>query len=186
MTAVTDQSSQAASTLAGVSVIDVDTHLTEPADLWTSRAPRAYRDRVPHVEVRSRTSRINGADLGEGSVWVVDDVVLGQAGAGSVVNSSNVKVPGGAFMRWPITEASPAASHVEPRLAIMDELGIWGQIVYPNVVGFGGQRFTEIADVEVRNLCATIWNDAMAEMCEQSGGRLHGMGLVPWWDPRRW
>ena len=32
-----------------LSVIDVDTHLTEPHDLWTSRAPAAYRDRVPQV-----------------------------------------------------------------------------------------------------------------------------------------
>ena len=30
-------------------VIDVDSHLTEPADLWTSRAPAKYADRVPHV-----------------------------------------------------------------------------------------------------------------------------------------
>jgi len=30
---------------AGVKVIDVDTHLTEPHDLWTSRAPRGFEDR---------------------------------------------------------------------------------------------------------------------------------------------
>ena len=32
---------------ADLRVIDVDTHRTEPRDLWTSRAPRAYADRVP-------------------------------------------------------------------------------------------------------------------------------------------
>ena len=30
-------------------VIDADTHLTEPHDLWASRAPHAYRDRVPQL-----------------------------------------------------------------------------------------------------------------------------------------
>ena len=30
-------------------VVDTDTHLTEPRDLWTSRAPAKYADRVPRV-----------------------------------------------------------------------------------------------------------------------------------------
>src|SRR5688572_16115055 len=32
-------------------VIDADTHLTEPHDLWTSRAPASIRDRVPQVKM---------------------------------------------------------------------------------------------------------------------------------------
>jgi len=34
-----------------VRIIDADTHLTEPPDLWTARAPAKYADRVPRVEV---------------------------------------------------------------------------------------------------------------------------------------
>ena len=30
-------------------IIDADTHLTEPHDLWTVRAPKGYEDRVPQV-----------------------------------------------------------------------------------------------------------------------------------------
>ena len=30
-------------------VIDVDTHLTEPPDLWTARVPAAMRDQVPRI-----------------------------------------------------------------------------------------------------------------------------------------
>ncbi len=30
-------------------VIDVDTHVTEPADVWTSRVSAKWGDRVPHV-----------------------------------------------------------------------------------------------------------------------------------------
>ena len=36
---------------ADLLIIDADTHLTEPRDLWTSRAPAKYADRVPRVEV---------------------------------------------------------------------------------------------------------------------------------------
>src|SRR5262252_6633289 len=34
-------------------VIDVDTHVTEPADLWTSRVAKKWRERVPHLETFS-------------------------------------------------------------------------------------------------------------------------------------
>jgi uncharacterized protein len=33
----------------GVHVADPDTHLTEPHDLWTSRAPEGWLERVPQV-----------------------------------------------------------------------------------------------------------------------------------------
>lgn len=175
--------------LQGIKVIDVDTHLTEPHDLWTSRAPAAYKDRVPRIESRRGeayaralgfTSSRDDVDM---DVWVVDkDVLLGQGAAASVINKDNVKVKGTGFAHWPLTEASAAASLIEPRIDLMDEVGIWGQIVYPNVVGFGGQNFLQIEDVSLRNLCATIYNDAMAEMYEESGGRLFGMAMLPWWD----
>ena len=36
---------------APIKIIDADTHLTEPHDMWTSRAPAKYRDRVPQVKM---------------------------------------------------------------------------------------------------------------------------------------
>jgi len=51
-------------------VIDTDTHVIEPYDLWTSRLPARWRDRAPHVEWDSSrqedawyfgTERIGGA-----------------------------------------------------------------------------------------------------------------------------
>jgi predicted TIM-barrel fold metal-dependent hydrolase len=168
--------------IQGIKIVDVDTHLTEPQDLWTSRAPAKYKDRVPKV-VRATENNIAESGLRATDFrWVVDGIELGQAGGGSVVNKENVKVKGQSFTHWPLTEVSPAASFVEPRLDLMDEVGIWGQIVYPNVVGFGGQAFSKIQDLELRNLCCTIWNDAMIEMHEQSGGRIMGMATLPWWD----
>lgn len=178
------------SAIDGIPVLDVDTHLTEPRDLWTSRVTGKYKDLVPRVEFIEQDHefisdmfRRNVGDLTP--VWVVEeDIILGFAGGGSVVNKDNVKVKGAGFIRWPFTEVSPGASSIEPRLAIMDELGIWGQIVYPNAVGFGGQGFAKITDPELRLLCLTVWNDAMVEMQQESGGRLNGVGMVPWWDPK--
>jgi predicted TIM-barrel fold metal-dependent hydrolase len=174
--------------LAGIKVIDADTHLTEPADLWTSRAPAKYRDRVPRiVSLPGQFDPGTGEPIeGLSTAWVIDDdVVLGQAGAGCQINRDNQKVRGSIFTKWPLSEASPAASFVGPRLELMDDMGIWAQIVYPNVVGFGGHKFGNVQDGELRNLCATIYNDAMIELAVDSEGRLNGMAVLPWWDVKK-
>ena len=178
--------------MRGIKVIDVDTHLTEPADLWTSRAPRALQKRVPHVvlakdltdEMRKQVAELGTTGpVDAAPMWVVDEnQILGPAGAGSVINRNDEKVKGSVFLQWPLDESSLAASFVGPRVAMMDQLGVRAQIVFPNVVGFGGQNFFRISDLDLRMSIVQIWNDAMADMQRESGGRMLGMGLLPWWD----
>jgi predicted TIM-barrel fold metal-dependent hydrolase len=178
--------------MRGIKIIDVDTHLTEPADLWTSRAPKNLVDRVPRVvmsrdlsdDMREQVSRLGTTGpTTNAPMWIVDGYqVLGPAGAGSVINRNNEKVKGATFLEWPLDESSLAASYVAPRLAMMDQLGMAGQVVFPNVVGFGGQNFFRISDHDLRIAIVRIWNDAMADIQRESGGRLMGMGLLPWWD----
>jgi uncharacterized protein len=156
---------------ADLRVIDADTHLTEPHDLWTARAPRTFADRVPRVEM------VDGYEA-----WTVDGVFLSRASASSVVRRDGERCRGSDFIRWVFDDAHPAAYDVPTRLDVMDELGIWAQVVYPNIAGFGGQRFADVSDEALRLLCVTIYNDAMVEMQEASGGRLFPMGLLPWWD----
>jgi uncharacterized protein len=157
--------------MAGIKVVDADTHLTEPHDLWTARAPRAMVDRVPQVR------DVNGV-----ASWTFGDAVLGRASAGGVVKRDGSKSRGSEFIGWSFEDAHLGASSVAPRLEVMDALGIWAQIVYPNVVGFGGQRLAQVRDPEIANLSVRIWNDAMAEIQTDSGQRLFPMALLPWWD----
>jgi predicted TIM-barrel fold metal-dependent hydrolase len=158
--------------LAGLKIIDTDTHLSEPADLWTSRAPAHARDRVPRqVEVRGRRR------------WIVgDDIDLGGAGASSVVAPDGSKMYGVGWLAMTVDDVHEASSQVDARVAMMDRVGVHAQIVYPNVAGFGNQAFLKIDDAPLRLLCARIYNDAAAEMQEASGDRLFPMALVPWWD----
>jgi len=37
--------------LAGIKIVDCDTHITEAPDLFTSRAPARYKDKVPYVKL---------------------------------------------------------------------------------------------------------------------------------------
>ncbi len=154
-----------------VLVIDTDTHLTEPRDLWTSRAPAKYADRVPRVEV------VDGRDT-----WVFDGKVMGMAGSASAVDLAGTKKFGMSFMSDGFDEIHRGAWDVTARVELMDQLGIWAQIVYPNTFGFGGQKFIEIADADLRLAAVQIFNDASADMQETSGNRMFGMAITPWWD----
>src|SRR4051812_25781539 len=66
-----------------VKIIDVDTHYSEPADLWTARVPAKFHDLVPH-QVGSEE---------KGFAWLVngDEVLSARAGAGSVINKDGTK-----------------------------------------------------------------------------------------------
>ena len=152
-------------------VVDTDTHLTEPRDLWTARAPAKYADRVPRVE-----------DVDGRPTWVFDGLVMGPAGGSSAVARDGGKLLGMSFIGNSYDEVHQGAHDLDARLQVMDELGIWAQIVYPNTVGFGGQRFLEQQDETLRLLAVELYNDASAEMQERSGNRMFGMAIMPWWD----
>src|SRR5262245_104600 len=153
----------------GLSVVDCDSHWTEPPDLWTSRAPARLRDRMPRVVER------DGVQL-----WHVGDVMLGPIGL-SVVKRSGDKAYGKLFLPH-IDQLHAAAYDPVARLELLDELGIGTQIVYPNVAGFASARFLEITDRAVRDACVSIYNDAAAELQAASGGRLRPQAILPFWD----
>ena len=158
---------------AALKVIDADTHFTEPHDLWVRRAPASIRDRVPQVK------QLNGQRC-----WVIDGDK--SIGTGAHPNSAVLKEGGKVrdldrFLKLQFEDVHAGSSAVKDRLALMDEAGIFAQIVYPNILGFGGQASARV-DPELRLACVKIYNDAMAELQEESSERLFPMALLPWWD----
>ncbi len=154
-------------------IIDADTHLSEPHDLWIKHAPATLRDRVPQIkEYQGRIS------------WVIDgDKPIGFGGSlCSAVRKDRTKaLDVEDFGRLTFDDIHPGSYDLKPRLAEMDRCGIYAQIVYPNVRGFGGQACAKV-DPELRLVSVQIYNDAMAEMQENSGLRCFPMALLPWWD----
>ncbi len=154
----------------GISVIDCDSHYTEPPDLWTSRAPASLRDRVP------RLRQVDGRDL-----WYVDDdVLLGPVGF-CVVSKNGKKVLGRLHLDR-LDELAEAAHDPAARVQMLDKLGIGAQILYPNVAGFASSRFLAIEDAKLRTACVRIYNDAVAELQAASQGRLFPQAILPFWD----
>ena len=158
---------------SAIKIIDADTHLTEPHDMWIKRAPAKFRDRVPQVKL------LDGIRS-----WVIDGDK--SIGTGAHPNSSILKEGGKVrdlkqFLGLQFEDVHAGSSNVKERLKVMDEAGIYAQIVYPNILGFGGQASAKV-DAELRLACVQIYNDAMAELQEESGQRLFPMALLPWWD----
>ena len=153
-------------------IIDVDAHISEPHDLWTKRAPAKYKNRLPRVE-----------QSGDKKAWVVDNgIQLGMAIPSSVIYKDGRKSKGMEFLNWGIEDVHVASWDMKARVEMLDQGGLFAQILYPNVAGFGSQNFMKVEDGGLRLACAQIYNDAMAEIQEESKGRLFPMALMPWWN----
>jgi len=148
-------------------VIDVDTHLTEPPDLWTSRVPTAMRDQVPHVVRR-----------GDMDVWVVGDQFIGAPGAYSMAGFDGV-IP---EMPKTYADIPPAAFDAAARLAFLDDQGIQAQVLYPNVGGFGNGFFLSLGDRDVVAASVRAYNDYLTDWCSADPGRLLPVIATPFWD----
>jgi uncharacterized protein len=157
-------------------VVDADTHFSEPHDLWSSRVPAAMRDAFPHVVERDGQR-----------AWLFDGdaVMSAPAGSGSSVRRDGTKK---SFWQYNIEatmsveEASAAAYDPQARLQMMDRESIWAQIIYPNVAGFAANKMVKLANRDLANAIVSVYNDAVAEMQADSGGRLFPQALVPFWD----
>ncbi len=93
-----------------VAVIDVDTHLTEPPDVWVTLVPSAMHDVVPHVE------RIDGND-----VWMAGGERLGHPGYYSMAGFDGV-MP--VSIPKTFDEIPTVMYDADARLAFLDAEGI--------------------------------------------------------------
>jgi len=154
--------------MAAPLIIDVDTHLTEPADTWTSRVPRHHVDHVPQM-----TRDADGKDI-----WVLDGQRFYTVGM-TATAGWHAPFPDGPPT---VEECHPAAYDAHARLRYMDEVGIWAQVLYPNVAGFGSQRFLKIPDDDLKLICVRAYNDFLRDWAAADPRRLITIMATPFWD----
>jgi predicted TIM-barrel fold metal-dependent hydrolase len=152
-----------------IKVIDADSHISEPANLWTDRVSKKWGDLVPHVEF----DKERGEDR-----WFMGGKPF-------------MAVAGAAMAGWkePPPDHPPtldAADHgsfdARERLARMDEYGIWAQVIYPNVGGFGSGNFLRLGDRELMDDCVRAYNDFLIEWCSADRTRFIPIMAMPFWD----
>jgi predicted TIM-barrel fold metal-dependent hydrolase len=145
--------------------------------MWTSMVSGPLKDKLPHV-VRQQ----NGRDI-----WLMNgEEVLSE----HAITACAIMKDGEKFTFWDvdikdgpqIEEVSTASWDIKARVAAMDQMHVWAQIVYPNVIGFGAQRIMNCSDPALGLDIVRIYNDAMAKKQEESGGRFLPQAVVPFWN----
>jgi uncharacterized protein len=158
--------------LAGIKIVDTDTHITEAPDLFTSRAPAVLKDKVPYVKRDA-----DGTDR-----WFVGDRNFGSMG-GNVIRADNNKLLGRlAFPK--LEEAHPGGHLMGPRLQAMDDMGVHAQICYQNSGVTQAGSLMSLGDPALALAIIQMYNDASAEYQQVSGQRIFNMAHLPFWDQK--
>jgi predicted TIM-barrel fold metal-dependent hydrolase len=147
-------------------IIDADAHVNEPPDLWQTRVPSKLRDRAPKVEHRD-----------DGDYWSFDDGKRSRPlGFTAVAGLSYLD-----FKPAGITyaETRPGSWDTKARLIDMDIDGIHAQVLYPSVTLAGAKMYAEADERELQLACVRAYNDWLAEMCQDSDGRLIPQAIMP-------
>lgn len=160
------------SDFADLKIVDVDTHFSEPHDLWTSRVSGDMKNKVPRVVHKE-----------DDSYWVVGEkeTVLHRASPASVVGKDYAKIYGGDFLATNIDQVHESSYNLESRVEIMDALGIHTQILYPNVGGIGFTLLVEDDD-DVRMETVRTYNDVTLQAQNDTNDRILPMTVTPFWD----
>jgi predicted TIM-barrel fold metal-dependent hydrolase len=154
----------------GIKIVDCDTHITEAPDLFTSRAPARYKDKVPYVKLDP-----DGVER-----WYVGDRNFGSMG-GNVIRADKNKLLGRlAFPR--LEQAHPGGHIIKDRLQAMDDMGIYAQIAFQNSGVTQAGSLMSLGDNELAIEIVRIYNDASAEIQAESGNRIFNMAHLPFWD----
>ena len=151
-------------------IVDVDTHISEPHDVWTARVPKKWGDLVPHV--------VRDPEGGPKDFWAIGDALLMPTGVAAMAAFD------GMLPDCPDTldDAHPGAHDAHARLRYMDAEGIYAQVLYPNVGGFGSGGFLRLKEPELMLECVRAYNDFLIDWCSADPKRLIPVMATPFWD----
>jgi predicted TIM-barrel fold metal-dependent hydrolase len=154
-------------------LLDADSHVSEPLNLWQERLPVKYRGIAPHMETQYQSQ--------PGAWWFIEqdrppnNVILG-FGANKTIEELQQFVNGFSYAGAHRGGWDPAQ-----RLRDMDEDGITGDVLYTTL----GFRMFWIKDAEFQRACFQVYNDWLAEFCSYCPKRLKGLALISLYDPRQ-
>ena len=154
---------------ATVPIIDSDTHVTEPPDLWTSRLSKKWGDDIPQL-VFDET--IGGRRWRVGQELLFPEAKLSMAG----------------WSEYPpyypptLDDADPGSFDPNARLERMDEYGLYAQVLYPNLIAFGSEAFIDLPDPRLALQCVEAYNDFLIDFSGVDSRRLVPIMMLPFWD----
>lgn len=141
-----------------MSVIDADSHVLEPPDLWETRLDAKYRDRGVRIVERDgvETLEIGGNVVLQGTL----------AGLGGVETIPRINLFDGS-MRY-LDGCPPASYDAAARVKLYDEWGVDAGIVFPTI---GILPFIS-DDMGLLNAMCAAYNTWQAEFAADGAGRI--------------
>src|SRR2546423_6223508 len=132
-------------------IVDVDSHLVEPVDLWKARMP-SHRDddRIPTVEFDAQADEFRWRI---GRTWLSAVGEYCHAGWHEHVPSHPDT----------LDVADPACFEPAARLRKLDEYNIRSQVLYPNIIAFDTMSFLDELGADLAAECVRVYNDYLAE-----------------------
>ncbi|HLN18063.1 MAG TPA: amidohydrolase family protein [Acidimicrobiales bacterium] len=128
-------------------IISVDDHLIEPADLFDGRVPAGLADRAPKL-----------VEFADGrQAWSYEDNLYPNIGLNAV--------SGRPMSEWTMEparfdEMRKGCFDIHARVADMDTAGIWASLCFPSLIaGFAGTVFSRSKDPALGLACVRAWND---------------------------
>ncbi len=145
-------------------IIDADSHVNEPPNLWQDGVPGKWKQRAPKVVHTDR-----------GDLWHFD-------GGREKWPVGLTATAGQSYFQFgPMGQTyetmRPGSFDTEARLADMDADGIFAQVLYPSVTLKGAKIYSE--ERELQRACVRAYNEWIRGFCEGSDGRLISQAIVP-------
>jgi len=153
-------------------IVSADSHVIEPADLWTSRVPRALRERAPRVVRQDFHGRQSDVFVAEG---LTPFPVSGFAVAGFDPSEFPDRMTRG------YAGVRPSAWDPTLRIADQERDGVAGEVLYPSLA----MTLFQLEDAELRAASFAAYNDWLAEYCSHCPRRLAGIAMISLEDPGR-
>ncbi len=152
-----------------VPIIDTDSHVTEPLDLWTARLPASWGDDLPQV--------VWDEAAGEHR-WRVGDIMLSAVGEYCTAGWKEH------FPSHPPTleDADPACYDPHARLQRMDDHGVHAQVLYPNIIAFNTDAFLKALGSDRAIQCIEAYNDFLIDFASADKTRFIPIMMLPFWD----
>jgi len=153
-------------------VISVDDHLVEPADMFEGRLPAHLQDRAPRIVETSRGHE----------VWEFDGDRYTQVGMNAIAGRrpDSVKVEPFRF-----DQMRRGCWDIEARIHDMDINGVWASLNFPSMItGFCGRVYSQCSDADLGLAVTRAWNDWLfEEWYSPHPERIIPMGITWLTDP---
>ena len=150
--------------MANYRVISSDSHIVEPADLWTSRVEPKFRDRAPRIVHREED---------DSDWWFCDGLKIMSTASGT---NAGVRFedPEKLTLATRMEEVLPGGFIPEEHVKDMDIDGIDVGILYPSI----GLQLYSVPDGALVTAIFKAYNDWIAEFCNAAPNRLKGIAML--------